>query len=74
MQAWIFDGQLNVTARNIKDNGYLELLDMAGRQVWASTSGVIAERTTVDVSDLSRGVYVVRLVTPNDVYAQRAVR
>lgn len=74
MQAWIFDGQLNVTARNIKDNGYLELLDMAGRQVWASTSGVIAERTTVDVSDLSRGIYVVRLVTPNDVYAQRAVR
>lgn len=74
MQAHIYDGMLNVNTMNIDHgNSVLELLDMQGRLVWTSSSPV-SDRLTADVSNLSRGIYVVRLVTPDEMFTERVMR
>jgi len=74
MNAWIYDGLLTVTVDNIDGKGKLELLDMSGKLVWESKTEMIQERATVDVSHLSRGVYIAKLTTESGVFSKRAVR
>lgn len=76
INAWIYDGMLTIQVDNLDEAGRLELIDMAGKQVWSSGSDIysVAEKTTVDVSGLSRGVYVARIVTPSGIYSRKAIR
>jgi hypothetical protein len=74
MQAWMYDGLLSVTTRNLEGKGLVELLDMAGKQVWVANSSNVSERITVDLGHLSRGVYVVRLTTPSESFSDRVIR
>jgi len=74
MQAWVYDGMLNVNLLNFKGrNGQLEMLDMAGRTVWTSGSNV-SDRFTADVSSLSRGAYLVRLVSQSGIFTEKVIR
>jgi hypothetical protein len=74
IKAWIYDGFLTVTVENINGKGQLELHDMSGKLVWASSSQIISDRTTVDLSDLSKGVYIVKLVSESGVYSKKVIR
>lgn len=74
MRAWIYDGMLNVNLVNFNGRtGRLDLLDMAGRTVWSSGANV-SNRFTADVSNLSRGAYLVRLVSQSGIYTERVLR
>lgn len=74
MRAWIYDGMLNVNLYNFLNmQGQLEMLDMAGRLVWTSGSG-LHDRFSADVSSLSRGAYLVRLVSPTGIFTEKVLR
>ncbi|MCF8257268.1 MAG: T9SS type A sorting domain-containing protein [Flavobacteriales bacterium] len=74
MRAWIYDGMLNVNLFNFGNhNGQLEMLDMAGRKVWASGANV-SDRFMADVSDLSRGAYLVRMTSQSGIFTEKVIR
>lgn len=74
MRAWVYDGMLNVNLFNFHGrNGQLEMVDMAGRRVWTSGSAV-SDRFTADVSGLSRGAYLVRLVSQSGIFTEKVIR
>jgi hypothetical protein len=74
MNAFIANGVLNVSATGTM-NGPLELLDMSGRVVWSSKNVMLnGVAFRADVSDLSSGIYVVRLIGVQNSHTQKVLK
>jgi hypothetical protein len=74
MHAFIANGMLTVAKGNVA-SADLEIFDMSGRVVYSSNSIEFSNGTTkVDVSSLSMGVYVVRMIANGEMSSQKVIK
>ncbi|MCF8459455.1 MAG: T9SS type A sorting domain-containing protein [Flavobacteriales bacterium] len=74
MHAFINNDMLTVSKANV-EMAALEIFDMSGRMVWTSGSvGFSNGLAKVDVSSLSMGVYVVRMIANGEISSQKVIK
>ena len=74
MSSYINNGILSIRL-NTEVPGDLEILDMSGRSVWVGAQITLNESPTqIDVSDLSTGIYIVRLSSEKGTVSKKVMK
>lgn len=73
MRTWIYDGLLTVHLQNMSEARFFELIDMSGRRVWTHGRNG-GDLLTADLSSLSRGAYVMRVITDSGIFSEKVIR